>query len=420
MKLRKYTTVLIVLFLCHLFFRFYNLEKWAVFGWDQVDNAWASAKILIAHKYPLLGMVAKQNSGMYIGPLYYYLVALFYYFTNLHPIAAPILAATTSMLSFWVIFFVAKNIFSTRIALMSCFIYLTSNFIIVYERIAWPVNFIAPLALLIFYFLYRVLTGEFKYYVHLGLATGLFFHIHFTAVYYPITILLCLPFLPKKKQALLYAGKGLLLAVFCFIPQLIYYLFAKNSQNLSHYNEYISANYHGIHARRILQLSHDAFIKFQSILETPYTSLRNSVFFFIPAFYLVYRQTHKVKLFYLIGLWILVPWIIFSTYRGEISDYYFSSHLYLAVLLFAYLSVWIWDRKILAAKIFITCFWLYFAYANTQAFFRTQEGSLAKNMAIAQQAVDQKKYLNFTEGDPQSYFYFYLMYTQKHEMAYDL
>lgn len=35
------------------------------FGWDQVDNAWAAQNMIVNHKFPLLGMVAKQNSGIY-------------------------------------------------------------------------------------------------------------------------------------------------------------------------------------------------------------------------------------------------------------------------------------------------------------------------------------------------------------------
>ena len=48
------------------------------FGYDQVDNAWAAKNIIINHWYPLVGMVAKANSGIYIGPVYYYLIAVFY------------------------------------------------------------------------------------------------------------------------------------------------------------------------------------------------------------------------------------------------------------------------------------------------------------------------------------------------------
>lgn len=63
----KKTLLFIGIFLLHLFFRFYNFEVRNIFRWDQVDNAWAAKNIIVDHKFPLLGMVARQNTGFYIG-----------------------------------------------------------------------------------------------------------------------------------------------------------------------------------------------------------------------------------------------------------------------------------------------------------------------------------------------------------------
>lgn len=416
--------ILVGLLLAHLFFMFYNLEKWAIFGWDQVDNAWQAARMLIAHKYPLLGMAAKQNSGMYIGPLYYYLVSVFYFFTRLHPVASPVLSGVTSIIGFWVIYCVARNLFSPRVALWSGFIYTFSSFIIESERNQWPVNFIAPISLLLLYFLYKLISGNATYLLHVGIVAGLSFHMHVTAIFYPIIIALSLPFFPFRKltarQVLASSG---VFALF-FVPQFIYYFGIGSPAGAAKYGNYFRDYYHGLHLRRVLQLAHDAFIEFEAILQMPYKLLRNAVFFYVPLFFLILikdtSDKTKWKLMYLVGLWIIVPWIVFSTYKGEISNYYFSLQLYPAVIIFAYLTNWIWERKLLAAKIIVILFWGYYAFANTGVFLDTHEGNLTKNMDIAQQAVDQGKYINFTQGDPKSYLYFYLMYTQKRQMPYKL
>ncbi len=412
------------IFVLHIFFRFYNIEKWATFGWDQVDNAWAAARILLAHKYPLLGMVAKGNSGIYIGPIYYYLVSVFYFFTRLNPIASPILAGCTAAVSFWIIYRVAKHIFNQKVAIVACLIYTFSSFIMNAERIQWPVNFIAPLSLLIFYYLVKVLEGEAKYFLHVAIIVGLSFHIHFTSIYYPIIILLSLPFVPMKKDTLKYIALALPLFIVFFIPQIIYYIQSKNTHGLTNYTGYAQTYYHGLHLRRVLQIAHDAFIKFQSILELSYPFLRNAVFLYIPVFFFAYlkMQPKKAwfKLFYIVTLWIIVPWIIFSTYSGEISDYYFSAQLYLAVIIFAYITVWIWESKKLILRMGISAFWLYYAFTNTQAFFHTQNGNLQKDFMMAQEAANGGHILQFTEGDPQSYLYFYFLYTQKKPLPYKL
>src|SRR5581483_6758929 len=101
------------------YLRIYGLENYSQFGWDQVDNAWAAKNILVDHKILLSGMVAKGNSGIYIGPLYYYVISIFYFFTSLDPIASIIFAALTSVFSAFVVFFVAKKLFSTRVAFVA-------------------------------------------------------------------------------------------------------------------------------------------------------------------------------------------------------------------------------------------------------------------------------------------------------------
>lgn len=423
MILRKYTIILVAIFLFHLFFRFYNLGQWATYGWDQVDNAWAAARILIAHKYPLIGMVAKQNSGMYIGPLYYYLVAVFYFFTRLNPIASPLLAGFSAIVSFWVIAYVSKKLFSPGVSLWSCFIYTFSDFIIRSERIQWPVNFIAPASLLILYFLYKVISGEPKYLIHVAIFAGLSFHFHFTAVFYPILIVLSLPFFPMKKISWKHVLVSLGIFILFFVPQILHYLTSKHANGIAKYTEYIRDYYHGLHLRRVMQLAHDAVIEFEAILELPYKFLRNAVFFWVPLFSVVSVRTankNAWKLVYLIAIWIIVPWFVFSTYKGEISNYYFSVQLYLAVIVFAYLTHWLWERKNILPRILVILFWFYYAFANTRAFLATGDGNLRKDTAVAQQAVQEEKYINFTEGDPQSYLYFYLMYTQKQAMPYAL
>lgn len=416
--------LLLTLFIFHIFFMFYNLEKWAPFGWDQVDNAWAAMKIVAMYKYPLLGMVAKGNSGMYIGPLYYYFVALFYFFTHMDPIAAPIIAGITSIFSFAVVYIISKKLFNEPIALVATCIYTCSSFIIITERVQWPVNFIAPISLLVIYFLYRVLTGKTKYFLYLGAAVGLSFHIHFTAIFYPIIILASLPFVRWNKTALKYFIGAIAIGAVFFIPQIIYYVQTTHGHALGSYGTYVAVNYHGFHLKRVIQLIPDAFIKFQSILMTPYTFVHYVNFIFVPIFCLVYifKQTtrERMLLTYLIALWFLVPWLIFATYSGEISDYYFSLQTYIAVILLAYLSVQIWNSKYVIAKVIIGACWIYWVITNIQSFFNTNPGNLPKDRVAALNASMTSRIIPFTEGDPQSYLYYYYMYHEHKWLPYKL
>jgi len=111
-----YTTlvrfVLVVLFLIHIFFRFYQLEARASLGWDQIDSAWAAKSIVIDRHVPLQGPVAKGNTGIYMGPLYYYLIAPVYWATGMDPIASPIFGAITATINAVIVYWVTKKMFS--------------------------------------------------------------------------------------------------------------------------------------------------------------------------------------------------------------------------------------------------------------------------------------------------------------------
>ncbi len=80
----KYLAILFIIFAFEVFLRFYQIELRSPFGYDQVDNAWAAKNIIVNHWFPLVGFVAKGNTGIYIGPLYYYLISIVYFILNLN------------------------------------------------------------------------------------------------------------------------------------------------------------------------------------------------------------------------------------------------------------------------------------------------------------------------------------------------
>src|SRR3989344_3334081 len=102
----KIFLLVFIIFLAHLFLRFYQIDTRSPFGYDQVDNAWAAMNIIVNHKFPLLGFQAKGNSGIYIGPIYYYFISIFYFVTNLNPIASGIAAGVTSIFTFLTLFYI--------------------------------------------------------------------------------------------------------------------------------------------------------------------------------------------------------------------------------------------------------------------------------------------------------------------------
>jgi 4-amino-4-deoxy-L-arabinose transferase-like glycosyltransferase len=379
------------------------------FGYDQVDNAWAAKNILVNHWFPLVGMVAKENSSIYIGPVYYYMIAVLYWIFNLNPIASAVFAGLTSIFTFWVIFYVARKMFSAEVALIAVFIntfFLPSIF---FDRVQWPVNLIPSVSLLIFYVLYKITLGDVKKIILLALLVGFSFSVHFTSIFFPVMIVLSLPFFPKNKQTFKYLALALPLFLIWLIPNVAYQI--QQGSSGSSFISYFRNYYHGFHLTRVIQLTGDALIQFNAYAFLD--KLAPLKFILLPAFFLVYlyRSIKREKLIfcYLVLLWFIVPWFVFATYSGEISDYYFAINRFVALLIIAYFFGRIWTIKNVVPKIAILAVLSYIAVTNLIIYLPSKDNSLAEREKKVLQQMSQGRRIEFQVGVPDSYLYYYYM-----------
>lgn len=394
---------LLIIFVFFLFFRTYQLEARHVFAWDQVDNAWVSKNILVNHNYPLVGMQARQGSDIFIGPLYYYFTAFFYLIFNLDPIASVFISLTTSIASFFVLYYVVKELFNKEVALISVFIQSFSFYFITADSIQWPASLIAPISLLIFFFLYRVLTGKIKSLIPLSVILGLSFHIHSTSIFYIIIILFSIPLLPKKIETIKYSLIAFIIFIIFLTPNIIYMITTKTSSS-----SFISASYHGLHLRRVLQLSQDAFGEFSFITNIKFPVWASIAF--IPIFSIIYTyksfDRNKKIFIYLTLIWFIVPWVILSLYSGELSNYFFSSTRYIALFIISYLAFKLWNVKKQFLKAIFIGVTIYFLYINIYSYFNFKSQGLSYYRGRVLEEVRQGKKNVFLYGAPESYLHY--------------
>lgn len=407
---RKTTLILILLLAVHIFLRFYQLAERSHLGWDEIDAAWAAKRIIVDREIVLQGPVAKGNSGIYMGPLFFYSIAPFYALTNLHPIASPLYAGFMSIVSFFVLYMVTKKIFNPYVALIAVGINTFSLYIIASDRTQSAFTLIPIISYIIFCFLYLVtVKKELKYIVHLAISTGLAFHIDFTAVFFPLIIILSLPFFPRTKDTL----NCMVFGFACFLILLLPTLMADKQSNSSiskSLTGYLQTYYHGLHIRRIFQLAHDAFISLEQILY--FRFLRPLVFLIPPVFAATY-YVHKPKresliFFYLIALWIGIPWLILSTYSGELTHYYFAISRNIFTAMLAFLVLYAYQRSSTVIKSGLVLLSIVYAAFNIQGFFKAPMGNLigAENFVKAEIAAGRS--IPFEDKEPVPYLYYVL------------
>ena len=409
LKTNKVFVFVFIIFLFELFLRFYQIDQKNGFGYDQVDNAWAAKNIIVNHQFPLVGMVAKGNSNIYIGPAYYYFVAFFYWIFNLNPIASGVISGLTGLFSFWTIFFVVKKLFNIKVALIAVTINTFFLHAILFDRVQWPVDFIPGVSLLIFYFLYKVITGDVKKLIPLALLVGFSFSIHFTSIFFPIIIILSLPLFPRSRETLRYILISLPLFLVWLLPNIIYQLGQKsaNSPFISYFNTY----YHGFHLRRVMQITGDALIQFDHYSISD--SLLSFKFVAFPLFFLIflYKSIARKQLVfcYLVLLWFIVPWFIFATYKGEISDYYFSINRFVVLFILSYFVFRIWDIKNVLPKILVVALFICIIIGSFSKFISYNDSGLAEKEKAVLMKINNGEVIKFQQGGPESYLYYYLM-----------
>lgn len=415
LKNKKELIIVFIIFLFFVFLHTYEFGLKSPFGYDQVDNAWAAKNIVVDHSLPLIGMVAKANSGIYIGPLYYYIAAFFYWIFNLNPIASLVMSLVSSVISFWVIFFVVKKIFSTKVAITALLLN-TFNFatVIYLDGVQWPVQLMPALSLLIFYLLYKVILGEYKKIIFLAIAVGFSFHLHFSAIFLLIIILFCLPLFPRSRKTLKYILLSIPIFILWLLPS-IYYLFVVKGY-ASNAGSYLSNNYHGFHLTRMLQIIGDGLIQFNPYLV--FDKLKELKIFILPLFFIAYylKPLNKFgkKLLYLVFLWFMVPWVLLSAYKGEISDYYFFINRYIALFILAYFIVLVWDFKLILARVIVIIFITLYSFNAVSNILPYREpDSLFKREKNVLDAINQNKKIEFVQGVAESYLYYY--YTRQKE-----
>lgn len=408
MAFKRQKLILFFIFVVLLSSRFYKLDE-SPFNWDQVNNAWAAQNIIVEHKFPLIGFQAKLNSGIYVGPIYYYLISVFYFITNLDPTASGIFAGITSIFTFLTIFYITKKLFSFTMAIIMVFLNTVAYNSIVFDRMQGPINFIPAISMIIFYSLYKVMMGNPKFILLFAIAFGFSLHLHIMAIYFPIITLFCLPFFPWTKILFKYFAIGALILLLFIFPSAISFL--QNSGYGSAAISYGNSYFHGLHLTRIIQLANDALIQFEFYFS--YYGFKYFKFILIPIFIIIFLHRNmfrkKILLCYLILLWFIVPWIVLSLYSGEISDYYFSTNRFIALIIISYLLIKIFEMKVIIVKIAVVGFLIFYMSSSINKFLLSKNNVLKDNRAKVLKAIGDKRKIEFYEGSPESYLYYYYM-----------
>src|SRR5579859_3398494 len=157
--------ILVAILLIGAFVRLYKIDGYMTFLGDEGRDVIIVRRLLIEHHPPLIGP-GTSIGNMYLGPAYYYMMAIPLLFANFNPVGPAIFIALLGIVTIFFVWYVVrewfpkisnngKELINTG-ALVAAFLYAISPVIIIYSRSSWNPNIMPFFSLLTVYGMWRV------------------------------------------------------------------------------------------------------------------------------------------------------------------------------------------------------------------------------------------------------------------------
>lgn len=129
------------------FMRLYKIGGYMTFLGDEGRDAIIVRRLLV-NGDPILIGPGTSIGNMYIGPLYYYLIAPALLLANFSPVGPSILVALIGIVTIFMVYLIARNWFGKVAGLVSSFLYAIAPTVIIFSRASWNPNVMPFFALL--------------------------------------------------------------------------------------------------------------------------------------------------------------------------------------------------------------------------------------------------------------------------------
>jgi hypothetical protein len=125
---------------------------------DEERDSFIASNILRG-KLTLIG--GSVPGGLFLGPLYFYITAIFLYLSRFNPTGLAIIASTIGVITVIFLYKTALMVTSSKlIAFISGLFYASSYLIIIYNRTYWPLTFAPLVSILTINFLYQIIAAK--------------------------------------------------------------------------------------------------------------------------------------------------------------------------------------------------------------------------------------------------------------------
>lgn len=385
--------------------RLYRIRDYLVFLGDEGRDALVVKRIVVDHVYTLLGPITSVG-GMYLGPIYYYFMAPFFWLFNLDPVGPAVMIVLMFLITTYFIFRLAADFLNSETAILSSLLYATSPLVITYSRSSWNPNAVPLFAILIIYGLLQAfIAGKRLWLFVVGLAFGIILQLHYLAlVLFGVMIVAGIILQPKlQKIDLLKLILGFLVSLSPFLLFELRHGFP-NTQTILRFitkgGSEATFSFFSLFTR-LLDIGTRLFWRLVIIegeLLTQIIMILVSIGYFLLFIHPENTTSRERQTLKILIIWFFVGIGAYSLYTGAIYDYYFVPLFPLPFILLGLVLSRIWQRSITGRYlVLIAIVILLFIYGKKSPFRQEPNRLLYQTQVMATFAY------SLTDGKPYNF-----------------
>lgn len=325
-KLIRQHWQIILIFSVGAILRFWNLEKLTTFSGDQGYDFLIIFRMLTNHDLTLLGpKIGPYNEigNLYLGPIYYYLLAPALLLFNFDPIGAAILTVIFAILTVFLIYKFCLDFLTKEVGIVASALYAFNTFLIDQSRAPSNPHFLPFFSIGFLYSLKKTLQSNSKkvvWSVISGICLGTMFQLHYLSTVMSLFSALLL-FKNRFRQFFVVV----LSFLFAISPQIIFEV--RNEFFVTNlFLKQVSVGDNISHAALFFKNIFDSIQKLQTIFLNS-SNLTLLIIFFFSLIVFAYFLKEKEKRIVISLLYLTIVLGIFSAalYSGGIEPHYFAT-----------------------------------------------------------------------------------------------
>jgi len=384
--------------------RFYRIREYMTFLGDEGRDMLVVKRMIVDHKFTLLGPITSVGS-IYMGPIYYYFMVPFLWLWRMDPVGPSIMVAIVSVLTIALLYKLGAEFFHPTVGLLSSFIYAISRLTIIYGHSSWNPNVVPFFALVIIYCLLKVIVKKkYRWLAIAGLSLGVLIQLHYVTLMF-IPIILVSLFLIRFRIPIRYYLMSVLGFILTYSPFLTFEL-RHNFVNLQSVWRFIWEQKRSAPPtifstfNVVFDVLVRLFWRIVVIENAELTKLFMIGVILIVGFVWLKKEKNKKSLMSMkvVIIWLVVGMASFGLYHGIIYDYYLGSLFPIPALLSALMLYTLWKmHKIGKVSVAILLFFIvYFNFKNSPL--RIEPNNMLRNTETISRFIYEK-----SEGKPYNF-----------------